>query len=133
MKLATATKIRIAGAIYTSLTFVRRSCGFRSDTVVCRRGGVTWSLDLRDGVQLSIYLFGTFERTTGRALRRWLPRGGVAIDVGANVGAHTLPMAHHVGDAGRVIAIEPTQTAIEALRRNVGLNPDLAPRITVHA
>jgi FkbM family methyltransferase len=40
-------------------------------------------------------------------LRTHTPQGGVFIDVGANVGTFALPMACHVGPAGRVVAIEP--------------------------
>lgn len=40
-------------------------------------------------------------------LRRHAPVGGVAIDIGANVGTYALALARHVGERGRVIAIEP--------------------------
>ena len=33
--------------------------------------------------------------------------GGVALDVGANVGLHTIVMSRLVGPAGRVFAFEP--------------------------
>src|SRR5206468_12148583 len=36
--------------------------------------------------------------------------GSVVADIGANVGAHTLPMARHVGTEGRVLAFEPNPT-----------------------
>jgi len=40
-------------------------------------------------------------------LRARTPRGGVFIDVGANVGTYAMVLARHVGAHGRVIAIEP--------------------------
>jgi FkbM family methyltransferase len=40
-------------------------------------------------------------------LRARTPAGGVAVDVGANVGTYALPLARQVGAAGTVIAIEP--------------------------
>jgi FkbM family methyltransferase len=40
-------------------------------------------------------------------LRMHTPKGGVFVDVGANVGTYAMPMAHHVGETGKVIAIEP--------------------------
>jgi FkbM family methyltransferase len=40
-------------------------------------------------------------------LRRFLTRGDVFLDVGANVGYHTLLAAAVVGEQGRVIAVEP--------------------------
>jgi FkbM family methyltransferase len=40
-------------------------------------------------------------------LRTHARDGGVFVDVGANVGTYALALAHNVGAAGRVIAIEP--------------------------
>ena len=40
-------------------------------------------------------------------LRTHTPKGGVFVDVGANVGTYAMPMARHVGDSGTVIAVEP--------------------------
>jgi len=40
-------------------------------------------------------------------LRANLPKGGVLVDVGANVGTCALALARHVGASGTVIAIEP--------------------------
>ena len=56
------------------------------------------------------------------------------VDVGANVGAHTLPLALAVGSTGRIVAVEPTAAAFNRLCRNRNLNPELAARIVpVHA
>ena len=40
-------------------------------------------------------------------LREHAPRGGTFVDVGANVGTYAVALAKHVGETGRVIAIEP--------------------------
>jgi FkbM family methyltransferase len=40
-------------------------------------------------------------------LRAHTPTGGVFVDVGANVGTYAMVLARHVGDSGKVIAIEP--------------------------
>jgi FkbM family methyltransferase len=40
-------------------------------------------------------------------LRAHTPRGGVFVDVGANVGIYAMVMAGHIGGSGKVIAIEP--------------------------
>jgi FkbM family methyltransferase len=40
-------------------------------------------------------------------LRLNTPRGGVFVDVGANVGTYAMVLARHVGRDGKVIAIEP--------------------------
>src|SRR6201997_1440464 len=40
-------------------------------------------------------------------LRTHTARGGVFVDVGANVGTYAMVLARHVGAGGKVIAIEP--------------------------
>src|SRR5947208_2361667 len=40
-------------------------------------------------------------------LRAHVPKGGVFVDVGANVGTYALVLARDVGESGTVIAIEP--------------------------
>ena len=40
-------------------------------------------------------------------LRTHTPKGGVFVDVGANVGTYAMALARHVGAGGTVIAIEP--------------------------
>jgi FkbM family methyltransferase len=56
------------------------------------------------------------------ALRRHLRPGMVAVDAGANIGLHSLVMAHAVGPEGRIIAFEPLPHLAEALSRSLLLN-----------
>jgi FkbM family methyltransferase len=51
-------------------------------------------------------------------LRTHTPVGGVFVDVGANAGTYTLPLAHHVGPQGRVIAVEPHPVMVARLAFN---------------
>ncbi len=130
MKLVLTTRTKIAGArlIQGPIVGVLR---FMSSTSVvqARRGGVNWELDLDEGIDFSIWLLGAFERETVRAYSRLIGEGMVVLDIGANIGAHTLPLARRVGASGRVIAFEPTDWAMAKLKRNISLNPDLATRI----
>ncbi len=96
---------------------------------MCRRRGVTWELDLSEGVDLAIFIFGRFERATSNAFTRLVQSGMTVFDIGANIGSHTLPLAKLVGDEGRVVAVEPTHWAFSKLTRNADLNPDLTGRI----
>jgi FkbM family methyltransferase len=51
-------------------------------------------------------------------LRAHTPVGGRFVDVGANVGTYALPLARHVGEQGRVIAIEPHPVTHARLKFN---------------
>ncbi|MEW5884007.1 MAG: FkbM family methyltransferase [Armatimonadota bacterium] len=48
-----------------------------------------------------------------------VPEGGTFVDVGANVGLYSLPLAVHVGHNGRVLAIEPGAVSLARLRVNL--------------
>jgi FkbM family methyltransferase len=126
--LSTKTKIQIGRLLAASIIQGRRLTG-RGRTVLAKRDGVEWSLDLREGIDLSIFLMGGFELRTLRVYREHVRPGDVVLDIGANVGAHTLPLARLVGDGGRVFAFEPSDFAFAKLRRNIDLNPKLAPAI----
>lgn len=69
-----------------------------------------------------VAFFGSYEPEVRRIIGELLPSDGVAIDVGANVGWHTLLMSHLVGSRGRVLAIEPNVSVCTELRRNLAIN-----------
>ncbi len=62
-----------------------------------------------------------FEKELG-FLARWLKPGMTAIDVGANLGVYSLPMARLVGPEGRVFAYEPGSEARQLLEQSGKLN-----------
>ena len=126
---STRTKIALARAAYQSIAWAREAFGLGRD-VVARRGGFNWKLDLSEGIDLAIFLFRTFERPTVAACRRHLRPGDIALDIGANIGSHTLHLARFVGPHGRVFAFEPTTFAYRKLLANIAMNPEMAPRIT---
>jgi FkbM family methyltransferase len=94
-----------------------------------RRDGLNWELDLRQGIDFAIFLQGGFEPMTLREYGRLVKAGDTVFDIGANIGAHTLPLARLVGPHGTVAAFEPTDYAFGKLRRNLALNPLLEKRI----
>jgi FkbM family methyltransferase len=95
------------------------------------RGGAQWELDLREGIDFSIWLRGYFEPSTVATYRRLLRPGVTVLDVGANIGAHTMHLAIAAGPAGRVIAFEPAADTFDRLVKNIALNPHLGGRISV--
>jgi len=57
--------------------------------------------------------------------------GYTVLDIGANIGCHTLRFSKLVGEKGRVFAFEPTRYAYEKLGRNIELNPQFSNNITL--
>lgn len=60
-----------------------------------------------------------FERITRSLYETLLVPGDAAIDVGANYGLHTCPMAQAVGPTGRVLAFEPIPTVADSLQQRI--------------
>jgi len=96
----------------------------QADPIVRKKiKGITYELDLREQIDTLIYYQGSFEPATTAAICRLCEPGMVALDIGANIGAHTLRMAQLVGPDGKVIAFEPMTAAKTKLERNISLNP----------
>ena len=127
--LTTKNKIQLAKLALALVTGLRSIVGKGSKTIVSRTG-LRWNLDLNEGIDFAIYLLGGFELETRKAFKRIVQPGMTVLDIGANIGAHTLPLAEMVGDKGRVIAIEPTDWAFGKLQDNLSLNPQLINRVT---
>jgi FkbM family methyltransferase len=128
MFMKTATKIALARALH-HLVRSGRSIAGRPDEGIFSRRGVVYELDLSQGIDFAIYLGGMFERSTAVALAKLTEPSSLVLDIGANIGAHTLHLASLVGPQGRVMAFEPTDFAYRKLSRNLALNPSLASRV----
>lgn len=129
----TAHKIALARAALVVVAGARALFG-QSTKVKVKRGGILWQLDLEEGIDFSIYLLGGFEPKTLALYRELIRPGNVVLDIGANVGSHSLPLAQLVSNEGQVIAFEPTAFAIKKLRSNLALNDELSTRVvTVQA
>ena len=121
---STATKVALAGMLSTTLV----RFGVRARRQI-RRTGVIFEVDIREGIDLSLFLFGSFERDVFATIKTLVPPDGIVIDVGANIGALTLPVAEYL-KRGHVYAVEPTDFAFAKLQRNLALNPALSARVT---
>jgi FkbM family methyltransferase len=77
---------------------------------------------LREPVGFFLLVDGVYEAEVLDFVFGRLTPGAVVVDVGANIGAFTLPVAKRVGASGRVIAIEASTMVFPYLQRNVILN-----------
>jgi FkbM family methyltransferase len=108
-----ATKVNWArdGVIANPMLSIRR----------CRHGTMMY---LRNDVYIGRSLddYGEYSEPEVELFRQFLGKGDVALDVGANIGAHTIPLAHLVGPGGLVYAFEPQRILFQILCGNVALN-----------
>ena len=70
----------------------------------------------------SIELYGEFSQGETLLFEQLIGPGEVVLEVGANIGAHTLFFAQQVGAAGRVLAFEPQRILFQTLCGNLALN-----------
>lgn len=81
--------------------------------------GTLWFDDADDHVTPWIRSQGVWEADVMKLLERTLRPGSTFVDVGANVGFHTVLAAQAVGPDGRVVSVEPAPWSLELLRANV--------------
>lgn len=88
-----------------------------------RRGdGLLVHVDSRNVIEWHLLFRGEYEPHMRLVVERLIRPGSTAVDVGANVGAHTLTFARLVGQSGTVLAFEPNPTTRATLARNVQAN-----------
>lgn len=68
------------------------------------------------------YLYGGWEPKSTKLMVQYVKPGGIAYDLGANYGMHTLLLAKLVGPTGRVYAFEPNPEVLSALDEALELN-----------
>ncbi len=89
-------------------------------------------LDTTDvGMTPHLALRGEWERVVEEAVRALLAPGAAVVEVGANIGYHTLAMAQAIGATGRLHAFEPNPRLLPLLTASVALN-GFNDRVTVH-
>jgi len=79
-------------------------------------------LRFRDHIAQRLLLSGKFEPEVSTAILALVRPGMIVLDVGANIGVHTLHLAKRVGGGGQVLAFEPNTVARDELLRNIALN-----------
>lgn len=67
-------------------------------------------------------VLGIYENTLLKLLYKFAERGAVLIDVGANEGYISIPLATKVENAGHLFCIEPHPANISVLKENIQLN-----------
>jgi FkbM family methyltransferase len=84
--------------------------------------GDTFDADLSSTLEWQLWAFGRYEKHFAELFSHLVRPGDRCVDVGANVGVHTVRLARLVGEDGEVIAIEPDPDVLQRTRRNIALN-----------
>src|SRR5580765_6954084 len=120
----TRIKLLAARVIYRALRLV-----LRDDRRRIRRKGINYEVDLSEGIDLSLFVFGGFQDHVTKSKNFSVKSDAIILDVGANIGAMALRFAQCTPQ-GHVYAFEPTAYAYQKLLRNLSLNPELSARTT---
>ena len=91
-------------------------------SVVDYDDGLLFHCDTQSFLEWYIFFYGAVRPEVSRLINRMLRPGQVAIDIGANVGMHSVIMANRVGPTGHVVVFEPDPHPMGRLRRNMALN-----------
>jgi len=70
----------------------------------------------------AIERYGEYGEIEAQLLRQMCRPGAIAVEVGANLGTHTLVLARAVGATGWVVAYEPQRVVFQTLCANLALN-----------
>jgi FkbM family methyltransferase len=70
----------------------------------------------------ALHFYGEFSYYERQLFERILDIGQVVVEVGANMGAHTLPLSRFVRDTGIVVAFEPQRLLFQTLCANMAIN-----------
>jgi Met-10+ like-protein len=91
-------------------------------TMVTTVVGDTFDADLSSALEWQLWAFGGYRKHVAELFGHLVRPGHWCVDVGANIGVHTVRLARLVADGGEVIAIEPDPDVVTRINRNIGLN-----------
>ena len=91
-------------------------------SIVFGRYGLYYVNRYDEYVGRALSQYGEYCEAEWNCLSQFILPGNVIVEVGANIGAHTVSIARCVGPRGRVIAIEPQRVIHQYLCANIALN-----------
>lgn len=93
-----------------------------ADCTVRMKDGSVMTWDARDAAEGRAIFLGEWDDVLRAAVVARIDRSSVVLDVGASVGAWTVPLARALGPAARVYAFEPVPSNRRRLERTVAAN-----------
>lgn len=130
----TITKLKIAKVLSFVLLFIFRLKQLR----ISLRSDITYKLDLKQGIDLAIFIFGGFQKKISHTLIKIIIRSKnkkkfSVLDIGSNIGDKTLSLARNLFINNiknfMIYSIEPTEFAINKQIENLNLNKKYKSKI----
>lgn len=128
----TSTKIQFAEILLKIFTLIIPR--FRNNPrIYIKRKNIHWQLDINEGIDLSILLFGGFELDSMRIYKNISKLGDITFfDIGANIGSHSLLMASILSNQSKIHSFEPTDFAYKKFLNNLSLNKEISKKILLN-
>lgn len=109
-------------------------------TQIVNRKGINYKLNLRQGIDLSIFIFGSFQNKITNILTKIILNKKKknffsVLDIGSNIGDKSLSLAKNLLNRKirnfLIYSIEPTEFAINKQKKNLNLNKELKKKIRI--
>jgi FkbM family methyltransferase len=109
-------------------------------TQTVNRKGINYKLNLRQGIDLSIFIFGSFQNKITNILTKIILNKKKTnffsvLDIGSNIGDKSLSLAKNLLNRKiknfLIYSIEPTEFAINKQKKNLNLNKELKTKIRI--
>ncbi len=110
-----------ARMLFRSYARTRYQPGLWTERLTTRFGDL-FEVDLSSFLEWQLWAFGSYEEHFAELFHYLVGPGDRCVDVGANVGVHTIRLAKLAGARGEVIALEPDEEVACRARRNIVLN-----------
>ena len=99
---------------------VGQAGGF-NELAICRSGPMVYNRNDRF-IGASLRKYGEFSPREGIVFRQLVRTGMTVLEIGANIGAHTVDLSRLAGAGGTVHAFEPQRLVFQLLCANVAMN-----------
>jgi len=107
---------------FFSYLFSHGKLGRQTVTVKPLEGDFKICCDPSTWIGAKVIYTGNYEAAIKKIFKSVIKKGDRILDIGANIGFHTLYFAELTGNSGNVIAFEPVPHNYSALNFNIGLN-----------
>jgi len=98
---------------------------FKKKQLIAKRNKINWFLELNQGIDLSIFIFGNFEKSILNNAKKLNKKEQLdIIDIGANMGVHSINFAKTFPQS-KIYSIEPTNYAFKKFLKNLEINPSI--------